>query len=204
MEKTRKIGRPAAPALELKCAQCGVSFHRKSWRKRATLNFCSRACSLEYRRLHEKRAIATLPEQDGYSTIYVQDGEDIDFLDIPYYPSLFPSNIDPEKLGRLITPVCAKCGNPFIVLDQSPYSPNHQFICSPECRRKLELTKPRKTQKLNVFCSGCKKQIQIYPSKLKENNFCSRTCFRDWQKKKKEDLELLRERKKQQAIKNPA
>lgn len=196
MEKRSSRGRPPAPVLTLRCKHCGIKFERKEHQKRSESVFCSRSCALAHAKEEkEARERIDLPEQVGTSTLQI-DSEELEFIEIPYFPSLINNSlISNETREKLITPICQQCKFPFVVMNQGVYPEGYVFICGPECRRKYDMRKSRKTLRLDVPCGFCGNSLSIVPSRLKKRNFCSKSCFREWQKKEKEDVAKLLEYK---------
>jgi hypothetical protein len=73
---------------------------------------------------------------------------------------------------------CENCGNTFIRDFEDPDA----SCCSLEC--KYELSREREF----VNCDNCNDNIELRPSEITENNFCSRDCYSEFRKGEKVSL----------------
>lgn len=61
---------------------------------------------------------------------------------------------------------CKYCGKKYF---SSGRKPGGKYYCSVKCKLK-------DTRKIKINCAVCEKEVEIFPSRLKKNNFCSRKC----------------------------
>ncbi|KXA97425.1 hypothetical protein AKJ38_01205 [candidate division MSBL1 archaeon SCGC-AAA259I14] len=162
--------------VELECDQCGKKFQRKPSAVNEKRNYCSRECA------QEAGFQPPGPEKERKTVNCDYCGKEIERLESALGEINFCSpkcvvryfgerrTRDPENYE---TKTCPVCGEEF----ESLKSKEREY-CSIECAR--EGRKNRET----VVCENCGKEFEKIKSKVKEENFCSQECWKEYEEKK--------------------
>ena len=156
--------------MEVKCDNCGKSFHKELQRfKRSKNHFCSVGCKNQWR---ERKILVPCP------------GCGVDMVVVPYLANkknhfcsrqCYYGHKGNKKVLR-----CDQCGKDFLCLTSRAKIYNKHF-CSRECTEKYRSkgganTSGWKGGKIKVSCDSCGATLIRWPSMTAKYNFCNMKC----------------------------